>query len=52
MQDRVITMGSLFDGIGGFPLVSMCTEDFTGGFMEMKNSTLCGSLPHGVLFSK
>ncbi|SCI50542.1 Uncharacterised protein [uncultured Blautia sp.] len=34
MQNRVITMGSLFDGIGGFSLVSMCAEGFFRRFME------------------
>lgn len=42
MQDRVITMGSLFDGIGGFPLVSMCTEGFLQVFHGDENSTPCG----------
>ena len=34
MRNRVITLGSLFDGIGGFPLVSMYAE----GFLEKQHA--------------
>ena len=38
MQNRVITLGSLFDGIGGFPLVSMYAEGFFRRFMEKQHA--------------